>query len=75
MANAIVVALTILAWYGSNIGVIILNKMLITGSGFDAPVLLTLCHMTSCALLSALIGCTDLWPIKRIGSLRQLGKV
>jgi drug/metabolite transporter (DMT)-like permease len=42
------------AWYASNIGVLLLNKYLLSVYGFRFPVLLTACHMSACALLSCL---------------------
>uniref|UniRef100_A0A0E0KXY2 Sugar phosphate transporter domain-containing protein n=1 Tax=Oryza punctata TaxID=4537 RepID=A0A0E0KXY2_ORYPU len=40
------------AWYASNIGVLLLNKFLLSTYGFRYPVFLTACHMSACALLS-----------------------
>ncbi|XP_009358832.2 probable sugar phosphate/phosphate translocator At3g11320 [Pyrus x bretschneideri] len=40
------------AWYGSNIGVLLLNKYLLTNYGFRFPIFLTLCHMTACSVFS-----------------------
>ncbi|XP_039803504.1 probable sugar phosphate/phosphate translocator At3g11320 [Panicum virgatum] len=42
------------AWYASNIGVLLLNKYLLSVYGFRYPVFLTACHMSACALLSTL---------------------
>ncbi|PUZ63786.1 hypothetical protein GQ55_3G095000 [Panicum hallii var. hallii] len=42
------------AWYASNIGVLLLNKYLLSVYGFRYPVFLTACHMSACALLSSL---------------------
>ncbi|KAG8662998.1 hypothetical protein MANES_01G165601v8 [Manihot esculenta] len=42
----------ITAWYSSNIGVLLLNKYLLSNYGFKYPIFLTLCHMMSCSLLS-----------------------
>ncbi|XP_062181345.1 probable sugar phosphate/phosphate translocator At3g11320 [Phragmites australis] len=42
------------AWYASNIGVLLLNKYLLSVYGFRFPVFLTACHMSACALLSCL---------------------
>lgn len=39
-------------WYSSNIGVILLNKYLISNYGFKFPIFLTMCHMTACAIFS-----------------------
>ncbi|KAI3804167.1 hypothetical protein L1987_32340 [Smallanthus sonchifolius] len=40
------------SWYASNIGVLILNKYLLSNYGFKYPIFLTMCHMTACSLLS-----------------------
>ncbi|KAG4912953.1 hypothetical protein AAZX31_19G123800 [Glycine max] len=39
-------------WYSSNIGVILLNKYLLSNYGFKFPIFLTMCHMSACAVLS-----------------------
>ncbi|KAM1798543.1 hypothetical protein ACFX11_030393 [Malus domestica] len=39
-------------WYGSNIGILLLNKYLLTNCGFRFSIFLTLCHMTVCSVLS-----------------------
>ncbi|XP_044953993.1 probable sugar phosphate/phosphate translocator At3g11320 [Hordeum vulgare subsp. vulgare] len=41
------------AWYASNIGVLLLNKYLLSFYGFRYPVFLTACHMSASALLSS----------------------
>lgn len=38
--------------FASNIGILLLNKHLLGGYGFRFPVLLTLCHMVACVILS-----------------------
>ncbi|KAF0924013.1 hypothetical protein E2562_008359 [Oryza meyeriana var. granulata] len=40
------------AWYASNIGVLLLNKFLLSTYGFRYPVFLTACHMAACSILS-----------------------
>jgi len=40
------------AWYSSNIGVLLLNKYLLSNYGFKYPIFLTMCHMTACSLFS-----------------------
>ncbi|KAF7816051.1 putative sugar phosphate/phosphate translocator [Senna tora] len=42
----------ITCWYSSNIGVLLLNKYLLSNYGFRYPIFLTLCHMLACSLLS-----------------------
>ncbi|XP_014489697.1 UDP-URONIC ACID TRANSPORTER 1 [Vigna radiata var. radiata] len=39
-------------WYSSNIGVILLNKYLLSNYGFKFPIFLTMCHMSACAVFS-----------------------
>ncbi|KAE9585278.1 hypothetical protein Lal_00017804 [Lupinus albus] len=39
-------------WYSSNIGVILLNKYLLSNFGFKFPIFLTMCHMSACSVLS-----------------------
>lgn len=50
--RALLIACLITLWYSSNIGVILLNKYLLSNYGFRFPIFLTMCHMTACALLS-----------------------
>uniref|UniRef100_A0A7N0ZWF8 Sugar phosphate transporter domain-containing protein n=1 Tax=Kalanchoe fedtschenkoi TaxID=63787 RepID=A0A7N0ZWF8_KALFE len=40
------------SWYSSNIGVLLLNKYLLSNYGFKYPIFLTMCHMTACAFFS-----------------------
>ncbi|EPS64971.1 plastidic phosphate translocator-like protein2, partial [Genlisea aurea] len=40
------------SWYSSNIGVLLLNKYLLSNYGFKYPIFLTMCHMMACSLLS-----------------------
>lgn len=68
-------AFIIASWYGSNIGVLLLNKFLLTTTGFDHPVFLTLCHMIACVLIGALVAVTRTLPAKPIKSLAQGFKV
>ncbi|EXB89967.1 putative sugar phosphate/phosphate translocator [Morus notabilis] len=64
------------SWYGSNIGILLLNKYLLTGFGFKYPVFLTLCHMVACASLSYVaIGLARVVPLQAIKSRSQLGRL
>ncbi|KAF8725723.1 hypothetical protein HU200_020272 [Digitaria exilis] len=54
-ASRLFTAGLVAAWYASNIGVLLLNKYLLSVYGFRFPVFLTACHMSACALLSALV--------------------
>lgn len=65
----------IVVWYASNIGVLLLNKFLLTNTGFKQPVFLTLCHMTSCATFSFIFSWAGIFPAKPIKSKAQLFKV
>lgn len=64
------------AWFSSNIGVILLNKYLLSNYGFRFPLFLTMCHMTACSLLSYLI---IVWfkmvPMQPIRSREQFTKI
>jgi drug/metabolite transporter (DMT)-like permease len=62
-------------WYSSNIGVLLLNKWLLSSTPFKQPVFLTLCHMLACATLGYVLSLGDWTPIKPLRSKRQLGKV
>ncbi|CAL5097214.1 unnamed protein product [Urochloa decumbens] len=53
-ASRIFTAGLVAAWYASNIGVLLLNKYLLSVYGFRFPIFLTACHMSACALLSTL---------------------
>eukprot|EP01018_Ginkgo_biloba_P035480 Gb_40123 [translate_table: standard] len=64
------------AWYTSNIGVLLLNKYLLSNYGFRFPIFLTMCHMTACALLSYVcIAWFKMVPMQAIRSRLQLMKI
>ncbi|CAL5422665.1 unnamed protein product [Camellia sinensis] len=64
------------AWYASNIGVLLLNKYLLSNYGFKYPIFLTLCHMIACSLLSyAAIVWMKLVPLQIVKSRVQLLKI
>lgn len=64
------------AWYASNIGVLLLNKYLLSNYGFKYPIFLTMCHMTSCSLLSYVaIVWMRLVPLQAIRSRVQFAKI
>ncbi|XP_047164084.1 probable sugar phosphate/phosphate translocator At3g11320 [Vigna umbellata] len=63
------------AWYSSNIGVLLLNKYLLTNYGFRFPVFLTTCHMLLCSLLSYVISVTDMVPLQSLRSQAQFWKI
>lgn len=64
------------SWYSSNIGVLLLNKYLLSSYGFKYPIFLTMCHMTACSLLSYVaIAWLRLVPMQAIRSRLQLLKI
>lgn len=65
----------VFSWYASNIGVLLLNKFLLSNTGFRQPVFLTLCHMIACALMGATLSMVGFTPMKRLQSKAQLAKV
>ncbi|MFS8013902.1 putative sugar phosphate transporter domain-containing protein [Helianthus anomalus] len=64
------------SWYASNIGVLLLNKYLLSNYGFKYPIFLTMCHMTACSLLSYI---AIVWmktvPLQTIRSRAQFMKI
>ncbi|XP_008792285.1 probable sugar phosphate/phosphate translocator At3g11320 [Phoenix dactylifera] len=64
------------AWYSSNIGVLLLNKYLLSNYGFKYPIFLTMCHMTACSLLSYVaIAWLKLVPMQTVRSRVQFLKI
>ncbi|KAG6490831.1 probable sugar phosphate/phosphate translocator At3g11320 [Zingiber officinale] len=64
------------AWYASNIGVLLLNKYLLSNYGFKYPIFLTLCHMMACSLLSYVaIAWFKIVPMQSIRSRIQFLKI
>ncbi|XP_074290210.1 putative sugar phosphate/phosphate translocator At5g05820 [Silene latifolia] len=66
----------ILFWYSSNIGVLLLNKYLLSNYGFKYPIFLTMCHMTACSLFSYIaIVFLKIVPMQTIKSRIQFSKI
>eukprot|EP00884_Botryococcus_braunii_P000252 jgi/Botrbrau1/10227/Bobra.0362s0017.1 len=42
----------VIAWYSSNIGILLTNKYLLSNYGFKYPIFITLCHMLACTVMS-----------------------
>ncbi|GMP69314.1 hypothetical protein ACSBR1_027083 [Camellia fascicularis] len=64
------------SWYSSNIGVLLLNKYLLSNYGFKYPIFLTMCHMTACSLLSYIaIAWLKMVPMQTIRSRVQFLKI
>ncbi|GAB2267186.1 UDP-URONIC ACID TRANSPORTER 1 [Dionaea muscipula] len=74
--EAIFIASLIILWYSSNIGVLLLNKLLLSNYGFGFPIFLTMCHMSACALFSYIsIVFLKVVPLQRIRSRSQFTKI
>ncbi|XP_028783531.1 probable sugar phosphate/phosphate translocator At5g05820 [Neltuma alba] len=66
----------VISWYGSNIGVLLLNKYLLSNYGFAYPVFLTLCHMTACSFFSYVaVYVINVVPFQSIKSTNQMVKI
>lgn len=64
------------SWYCSNIGVLLLNKYLLSNYDFRFPIFLTMCHMTACSLFSYVsIAWFKLVPMQPIRSRVQFTKI
>lgn len=64
------------AWYVSNIGVLLLNKYLLSNYGFKYPIFLTMCHMIACSLFSYIaIVWFKMVPLQTIRSRLQFLKI
>ncbi|XP_044467541.1 UDP-URONIC ACID TRANSPORTER 1 [Mangifera indica] len=66
----------VILWYSSNIGVLLLNKYLLSNYGFRFPIFLTMCHMSACAILSYFsIAFLKIVPLQAIKSKSQFFKI
>ncbi|KAF7142919.1 hypothetical protein RHSIM_Rhsim05G0149400 [Rhododendron simsii] len=66
----------ITSWYSSNIGVLLLNKYLLSNYGFKYPIFLTMCHMTACSLFSYVaIAWLRIVPLQTLRSRVQFAKI
>lgn len=64
------------SWYSSNIGVLLLNKYLLSNYGFKYPIFLTMCHMTACSLFSYIaIAWLKVVPMQTVRSRLQFLKI
>jgi drug/metabolite transporter (DMT)-like permease len=73
--SLLLLAASTLRRYGSNVGVLLLNKYLLSVYGFKFPAFLTLAHMLACSIMSyalAISGTVSLQPVK---SRRQFYKI
>lgn len=51
-SSGLVTGFLILSWYTTNIGVLLLNKYLLSNYGYKYPIFLTMCHMAACSILA-----------------------
>ncbi|XP_057414916.1 probable sugar phosphate/phosphate translocator At3g11320 [Lotus japonicus] len=66
----------VISWYSSNIGVLLMNKFLLSNYGFKYPVFLTTCHMMVCSVFSYVgISVMDIVPLQNIQSKEQFAKI
>ena len=69
-------AFVIASWYISNIGVLLLNKYLLSFYGYKYPIFLTMLHMCACSGYSyAAVAWLGIVPRQYISSAQQLVKV
>ncbi|CAL5435037.1 unnamed protein product [Camellia sinensis] len=74
--EALFIASLIILWYSANIGVLLLNKFLLSNYGFGFPIFLTMCHMSACAVLSYIsIVFLKIAPLQRIKSRSQFLRI
>ncbi|CAA2986966.1 probable sugar phosphate phosphate translocator At5g04160 [Olea europaea subsp. europaea] len=74
--DTIFITSLIILWYSTNIGVLLLNKFLLSNYGFAFPIFLTMCHMSACAILSYIsIVFLKVVPLQRIKSRSQFLRI
>ncbi|KAH7842485.1 hypothetical protein Vadar_005839 [Vaccinium darrowii] len=75
-SSPLFIASLIICWYSSNIGVLLLNKFLLSNYNFRFPIFLTMCHMSACAVLSYVsIVFLKVFPLQQIKSRSQLLRI
>lgn len=73
--SAFLTGVVIAGWYGSNIGVLLLNKYLLSIYGFRYPAFLTLCHMLACSLMSYGLAASQAVTLQPVKSKQQFYKI
>ncbi|KAL1555351.1 UDP-URONIC ACID TRANSPORTER 1 [Salvia divinorum] len=74
--DAVFITSLVILWYSTNIGVILLNKFLLSNYGFSFPIFLTMCHMSACAILSYIsIVFLKLVPVQQVKSRSQFLRI
>lgn len=74
-AKKVVTIVICVLWYACNISVVLLNKALLTTFEFKKPVILTLCHMLTCSILSYFVSLTKIFPRQYVQTRSQLVKI
>lgn len=76
LSPTVLTATIIAGWYFSNIGVLLLNKYLLSFYGYRYPIFLTMLHMISCTAYSFIaIRWFEIVPFQHILSRRQFFKI
>lgn len=73
--SAFITGVVIAGWYGSNIGVLLLNKYLLSIYGFKYPAFLTLCHMLACSVMSYGLAISNTVMLQPVKSRQQFYKI
>lgn len=68
-------SVAVVSWYASNVGVMLLNKYVLSSYNFKKPVFLTLCHMISCSLFANMTVALGTMPKKDVKTCRQGAKI
>ena len=71
----LVPAAVVCGWVCCNIGLVLMNRYLLSNYGFKQPIFLTLCHMLACVVLSTAFSTAKGIPSQTISSSRQLIKI
>ena len=58
--------------YASNIGLLLMNKLLLSYTSFRRPVFLTMCHMVACVALSGLGDLTGIIQKQHVRTRQQV---
>lgn len=76
LSPTVLTAVIIASWYLSNIGVLLLNKYLLSFYGYRYPIFLTMLHMLSCTAYSFVaIRWFEIVPFQQISSRKQFFKI
>lgn len=67
--------LVVTSWYVSNIGVILLNKYVLSFYNFKYPIFLTMLHMLSCAICSQLCITFKIMKHNEVKSRKHMAKI